>query len=83
MKTTTIAIANAIRAGVKANFEPDKHFLQLDNLSNLLLDMAASLEMDATCEHTGVADPKDQKMRDAELLGELGWALDQPAEIKS
>jgi hypothetical protein len=76
MKTTTTAIANAIRAGVAANFEPDNQEAELEKISELLLDMAASLEMDLVGDHFGLRAPS-QKMRYSNLLGEIGWALDK------
>jgi len=76
MKTTTIAVVNALRAGVEANFAPPDQAAELEKLSDLLLEMAASLEMHAINPETGL--PADERsMRYASLLGELGWVLDR------
>jgi hypothetical protein len=75
MRTTTKQIANALRKGVEANFEPKNQAAELEKLSELLLDMAASLEMDSIVEHTGLAAP-GKKMEYSNLLGEIGWELD-------
>jgi len=77
MKTTTIAIANALRAGVAANWPPPEQAAKVEEFSEMLLEMAASLEMDAQCNHTGTADPKDKKMRYATLLGQIAWEMDK------
>ena len=72
-RITTIAVANALRKGVEANFAPTNQAAELEKLSDLLLDMAASLEM---------ADPNDQKaMKYARLLSEVGCLLEVHTEI--
>ena len=80
MRTTVLAVVNALKAGVEANFEPSNQAEELEKLSELLLDMAASLEMDSIVDHTGVRDPADphKKMKYSNLLGEIGWGLDKP-----
>lgn len=80
MRTTTKQIANALRKGVEANFEPKNQAAELEKLSELLLDMAASLEMDSIVNHTGwIGETKTgivKKMQYSNLLGEIGWELD-------
>jgi len=72
---TLIAISNALRAGIEANFAPPNQAKELEKLSDLLLEMAASLEMHAIDPETGLhAD--ERRMKYAQLLGELGWLLD-------
>lgn len=67
-RLTTIAVANALRKGVEANFAPPNQATELEKLSGLLLDMAASLEM---------TDPDDERtMKYARILGEVGGLLD-------
>jgi len=75
MKTTTIAVVNAIKAGVEANFAPTDQEAELEKASEYFLDLAASLEM---CSEL-VANENEAKKhaRYADLLGEIGWALDQ------
>jgi len=67
-RLTTIAVANALRKGVEANFAPTNQAAELEKLSELLLDMAASLEMTA---------PDDERtMKYARILSEVGGLLD-------
>jgi len=70
-RLTTLAVANALRKGVEANFAPANQVAELEKLSDLLIDMAASLEM---------SDPEDQKaMKYARLLSEVGELLEECA----
>ena len=78
MRTTTIAIANALRKGVEANFAPENQAAELERICELLLDMAASLEMNSIDPETGVSVP-GHKATYAALLGDLGWQLDVSA----
>ena len=80
MRTTTKQIANALRKGVEANFAPENQAAELEKLSEMLLDMAASLEMDSIVDHTGwIGEARTgtvKKMEYSNLLGEIGWELD-------
>lgn len=40
MKTTTIAIVNAIKAGIEANFAPTDQEAELEKASEFFLDLA-------------------------------------------
>lgn len=72
---TLIAVSNALRAGIEANFSPPNQVEELEKLSDLLLEMAASLEMHAIDPETGLHSD-ERRMKYAQLLGELGWLLD-------
>ena len=83
MRTTTTQIANALRKGIEANFAPENQAAELEKLAELLCDMAASLEMDSIVDHTGLAAP-GKKMEYSNLIGEIGWALDdQKASVNA
>lgn len=86
MRSFTIqGVANAIRAGVKANYEPQNQATELERLSGLFLEMAASIEMHNIVEATGLPGSERQS-RYAAMLGDLGWLLDdeqQGGERKS
>lgn len=75
MKTTTIAIVNAIKAGIEANFAPTDQEAELEKASEYFLDLAMSLEMQA--ELITDETKADRSTRYSNLLGEIGWALDQ------
>lgn len=77
MRMTAQAVANALKAGITANFEPSNQQAETEHLSELLLDMAASLEMDAVCSHSGLVQSSDKKMRYAKILGDIAWELDK------
>lgn len=78
MRTTTVAVANAIRMGVQANFEPKNQADAIEKLSEMFLEMAASIEMDMIVDHVGLADPdKKKEAKYSDLLGEIGWSLDR------
>ena len=74
MRTTTQQFANALRKGIEANFAPENQAAEREKLSELLTEMAASLEMDSIVNHTGLVAP-GKKMKYANLLGEISWAL--------
>jgi hypothetical protein len=70
-RLTTLAVANALRKGVEANFTPANQVAELEKLSDLLIDMAASLEM---------TDPEDERtMKYARILSEVGGWLETHA----
>ena len=77
MKTMkTMDVADALRAGFEANFAPPEQAAELAKFTDLLLGMAASLEMLATNPETGL--PADKvAMRHADLLGKLAMLLDR------
>jgi len=77
MKTTIIAVANAITAGIRANFEPTDQARELARVGELFLGMAASLETEIGLLGAGV-EPGfvPRKTRYADMLGKLGWLLD-------
>lgn len=83
MQATTIkGIANAIMAGVKANYNPQNQAAELERLSELFLEMAASIEMHNIDPATGLPSSQQQS-RYAAMLGDLGWLLDVNEKEKS
>lgn len=74
-RTTITAIAHAIKAGVRAHYAASDQAATLERLSELLLDMAASLEMEAADPQTHSCVDR-RKARYADLLGELGWQVE-------
>ena len=80
MQAYTIqGVANAIKAGVKANYEPQNQAAELERLSELFLEMAASVEMHNVDPATGLPSSERQS-RYAAMLGDLGWLLDVQQE---
>jgi hypothetical protein len=72
-------VANAIKAGVAANFQPSDQAAELEKISGLFLDMAASVEMVNIDAKSGLpADPRHSHY--AAVLGDLGWLLDVAVE---
>jgi len=81
MQATTIkGIANAIMAGVKAYYEPQNQAAELERLSELFLEMAASVEMHNIDTKTGLPSSMQQS-RYAAMLGDLGWLLDNAEKL--
>ena len=78
---TTQAIANAIKAGVQANFAPPNQAAELERISDLFLEMAASVEMHNIDQATGLPTSEKQE-RYAAILGDLGYLLDNAAQVE-
>lgn len=77
-RPTTIGVANAIRAGIRANFAPTDQEAELEKISEYFLDLAASLEMQIECYADVTSETEAKKnLRYSDWLGEIGWKLDK------
>ncbi len=70
---TPVGFANALKAGIAANFAPPNQAAELAKLCELLQDMAMSLEMQAEREHGPAAQRTTRYMA---FLGSVGTELD-------
>lgn len=79
MRFTTTGVANAIKAGIEANFAPTDQEAELERMGELFLDLAASLEMQVECyQLSGTQEAK--LARYADFLGGIGFLLDEKVE---
>lgn len=74
-RTTITAVANAIKAGVQSHYSLPNRATMLEQISEMFLDMAASLEMESTDPETDRCTD-ERKAKYAALLGGLSSQLD-------
>lgn len=75
MRTTTMTIANAIKAAVYNREGSSDHAARLQRISKMFLDMAADLEMCANDFNTAMTADR-QVMEFAYVLRDLGTELE-------
>jgi hypothetical protein len=81
MRTTTTTVANAIRSGVRANFAPPQQHKELERISELFVDMAASIEQ--TVELDEQDGQQGGLANHANVLATIGDLLDETEQDQS